>query len=45
MSGATPVSGTQVALRHGPYAAEIATVGATLRSLTRDGRDLVVHRP
>ena len=42
MSGATPVSGTQVALRHGPYAAEIATVGATLRSLTRDGRDLVV---
>ena len=41
MSG-TPVSGAQVSLRHGSYAAEIATVGASLRSLTHDGRDLVV---
>ncbi|GAA2752505.1 aldose 1-epimerase family protein [Amnibacterium kyonggiense] len=38
---ALPISGTAVPLRHGAYAAEIASVGATLRSLTHDGRDLV----
>ncbi|WP_137845866.1 aldose 1-epimerase family protein [Microbacterium sp. 2FI] len=38
----TPMSGTQHALRAGDYEAVIASVGATLRSLTYDGRDLVV---
>ncbi|MDE0546244.1 aldose 1-epimerase family protein [Microbacterium sp. C7(2022)] len=38
----TPASGTQHALRAGDYEAVIASVGATLRSLTYDGRDLVV---
>ena len=42
MSGGRPVSGTQVALRHGGYAAEIASVGASLRALRFEGRDLVV---
>lgn len=42
MSGALPVSGTQVALRAGGYAADVATVGASLRALRHDGRDLVV---
>lgn len=42
MSGAVPISGTAVALRSGAYAADIASVGASLRSLTVDGRDLVV---
>jgi aldose 1-epimerase len=42
VSGALPVSGTGVSLRSGRYAAEIASVGASLRSLTADGRDLVV---
>ncbi|TWX41005.1 aldose 1-epimerase family protein [Frigoribacterium sp. ACAM 257] len=37
-----PVSGVPTVLEHGPYRAEIAGVGATLRSLTHDGRDLVV---
>jgi aldose 1-epimerase len=37
-----PVSGARTVLEHGPYRAEIAGVGATLRSLTHDGRDLVV---
>jgi aldose 1-epimerase len=37
-----PVSGHQYSLRAGRYRAEIASVGATLRSLTIDGRDLVV---
>ncbi len=37
-----PLSGTQVRLESGPYAAEIASVGASLRSLTAGGRDLVV---
>ncbi len=37
-----PVSGTPVSLRAGRYTAEIASVGASLRSLTADGRDLVV---
>lgn len=39
---ATPVSGTQHALRSGDYEAVISSVGATLRSLTYQGRDLVV---
>jgi aldose 1-epimerase len=47
MSSATntasrPLSGEQIALRHGDYAASIASVGATLRQLTHGGRDLVV---
>ena len=37
-----PLSGTQVRLESGRYVAEIASVGASLRSLTADGRDLVV---
>lgn len=37
-----PNSGTQHALRAGDYEAVIASVGATLRSLTHQGRDLVV---
>jgi len=40
--GAVPVSGVPAVLEHGPYRAEIAGVGATLRSLTHEGRDLVV---
>lgn len=47
MSSATntasrPLSGDQIALRHGDYAASIASVGASLRQLTHGGRDLVV---
>lgn len=38
----TPASGTQHTIRHGAYEATIASVGATLRELTYDGRDLVV---
>ena len=38
----TPLSGTQHALRAGDYEAVIAGVGASLRSLTYQGRDLVV---
>ncbi|MET0296286.1 MAG: aldose 1-epimerase family protein [Microbacterium sp.] len=38
----TPLSGTQHALRSGDYEAVIASVGASLRSLTYKGRDLVV---
>ncbi|QAY60316.1 galactose mutarotase [Microbacterium protaetiae] len=38
----TPLSGTQHALRAGDYEAVIAGVGASLRSLTYRGRDLVV---
>lgn len=37
-----PLSGERVDLRHGSYAASIASVGASVRSLTFDGRDLVV---
>jgi aldose 1-epimerase len=37
-----PVSGARTTLEHGAYRAELAGVGATLRSLTHDGRDLVV---
>ena len=38
----TPASGTQYDLRSGDYEAVVASVGATLRSLTFAGRDLVV---
>jgi len=38
----TPVSGIQHALRAGSYEAVIASVGASLRVLRHDGRDLVV---
>ena len=37
-----PLSGTQYELNHGDYSAAIASVGASLRSLTYRGRDLVV---
>ncbi|MET0736607.1 MAG: aldose 1-epimerase family protein [Microbacterium sp.] len=37
-----PASGTQHALRAGDYEAVIASVGASLRTLTYNGRDLVV---
>ncbi len=39
---ARPTSGTQYALRSGRYEATVASVGASLRSLSYDGRDLVV---
>lgn len=38
----TPASGTPVTLRSGAYEAHLATIGATLRALTHDGRHLVV---
>lgn len=38
----TPASGIQHSIRLGDYQAVIASVGATLRSFTYDGRDLVV---
>ncbi len=38
----TPRSGTQYSIRSGAYEAEIASVGASLRSLRHGGRDLVV---
>lgn len=34
-------SGRQFRLRHGAYAADVASAGATLRTLSFDGRDLV----
>jgi aldose 1-epimerase len=37
-----PISGEQFELEFGRYAATIASVGASIRSLTCDGRDLVV---
>lgn len=37
-----PLSGTAFTIRSGAYVAEIASVGATLRALRHDGRDLVV---
>lgn len=36
------LSGQNITLRHGSYEASIASVGASLRSLTHTGRDLVV---
>lgn len=38
----TPRSGTQYSIRSGAYEADIASVGASLRGLRHDGRDLVV---
>ncbi|WP_309071817.1 aldose-1-epimerase [Arthrobacter sp.] len=38
----TPLSGTQYTLEHGAYTASIASIGATLRYLRHDDRDLVV---
>jgi aldose 1-epimerase len=37
-----PLSGTSIDLQHGHYRASVASVGASLRSLTHAGRDLVV---
>ncbi|WP_338072877.1 aldose 1-epimerase family protein [Aeromicrobium phoceense] len=37
-----PLSGTQFSLRRGRYEADVASVGASLRTLPFDGRDLVV---
>ncbi|MDR1189833.1 MAG: aldose 1-epimerase family protein [Bifidobacteriaceae bacterium] len=37
-----PASGTQTIIETGPYRATIASVGATLRQLQYEGRDLVV---
>lgn len=44
MNGASnrPASGTQFTIEFGSYRATIASVGATLRTLTHAGRDLVV---
>lgn len=41
-ASAVPASGAQHTLRSGDYEAVIASVGASLRSLTHRGRDLVV---
>lgn len=41
-SAPAPLSGVQFSLRSGAYDAVIASVGATLRELRHDGRDLVV---
>jgi len=38
-------SGQVLALHHPPFRAEVVTVGATLRTLTRDGVDLVAGWP
>lgn len=38
----TPRSGTPLSLRSGGYTAEVASVGASLRALRHEGRDLVV---
>lgn len=38
-------AGHPLLLAHGPYRAEIVTVGACLRTLTRDGLDLVAGTP
>lgn len=37
-----PISGRQTTLRCGPYSAEIASVGASLRFLRHNGRDLIL---
>lgn len=41
----SPRSGRQITLAAAGYEATIATIGATLRSLTKDARDLVVPFP
>ncbi len=40
-SSRRPLSGEQVTIAHGRYRADIATVGASLRTLTFAGRDLI----
>lgn len=40
--GPTPAGGRAVRLQHGVDAADLTTIGASLRTLTHDGRDLVV---
>lgn len=42
MTPRRPLSGTQVFLNHGRYSAVVTSVGASLRRLQYDGRDLVV---
>lgn len=42
MDQAVPPSGSQTTLRSGPYAATVTQVGATLRTLTCEGRPLVL---
>jgi len=37
-----PLTGREVVLRHGAYAASVVTLGGSLRSLEHDGRPLVV---
>jgi aldose 1-epimerase len=41
-SSGTPLSGTQVTLSAGGYRASIASIGASVRSLQFEGRDLIV---
>lgn len=40
-----PLSGQQIAITHGSYSATIATVGASLRALTFEDRDLITTFP
>ena len=40
-----PAAGLPLPLRHGPYQAEVVTVGACLRTLTHQGLDLVAGTP
>lgn len=42
MNSRTPISGTQYSISRGDYSATIASIGATLRTFTFAGRDLVV---
>ena len=42
MNSRSPISGAQYPIAHGSYRATIASVGASLRELSFDGRDLVV---
>jgi aldose 1-epimerase len=37
-----PLTGEEIQLQHGPYAASVVTLGASLRALEHDGRPLVV---
>lgn len=41
-SGLPSASGERYELRHGPFQAEVVQTGATLRSFTYEGRDLIV---
>lgn len=38
----TPISGTQYSIAHGDYTATVASIGASLRTLSHAGRDLIV---